>query len=73
MKTFSYYVTYHYEESGEVEALSLEEAREAIEDMAYVVGSHGYTVGWDYVNFHELTEISDDGEDDEVKDDASDS
>lgn len=66
MKTFRYYVTYHYEESGEVEALSLAEAQETIEDLAYVVGSGGYTVGWDYVKFHELEEIDDDGEDDDA-------
>ena len=61
MKTFSYYVTYHYEDSGEVEAMSLEDAQSEIENMAYVVGASGYSTGWDWVDVHQLDEINDDG------------
>lgn len=62
MKTFSYYVTYHYEDSGEVEATDYDSAVEQIEnDMAYVVGASGYSTGWDWVEVHQLDEINDDG------------
>lgn len=67
MKTFSYYVTYHYEDSGEVQAEDQNSALAQIEnDMAYVVSFNGYTVGWDYVKIHEFDEIDDDGEDDDA-------
>ena len=65
MKTFSYYVTYHLEDSGEVEASDYDEAREIIESQMYAVAPAGFSVGWDWVDFHELDEIADDGEDDE--------
>jgi hypothetical protein len=66
MKTFSFYATYHYEDSGEVEAESYEEAVEQIQsEMAYVVAPAGFSVGWDWVDIHECDEIDDDGEDDE--------
>ena len=67
MKTFSYYVTYQYEESGEVEATDYDAAVEQIEnDMAYVVAPEGYTIGWDWVKINELYEIADDGEDEDA-------
>jgi hypothetical protein len=65
MKTFSYYVTYHVEDSGEIEAESYEQAQELIEEQMYAVAPAGFSVGWDYVKFHELEEIDDDGEGDE--------
>jgi hypothetical protein len=69
MKTFSYSVTYHYEESGEIDAPSYEDAQSMIEELTYVVGEAGYSVPWDYVQFHELHEIDDDGEDAEEDED----
>lgn len=66
MKTFSYYVTYHVEDSGEIEAESYEDAQEIIEKQMYVASAnHGYSLGWDHVEFHDLEEIADDGEDDD--------
>jgi len=65
MKTFSYYVTYHVEDSGEVEASSYDEAQALIEEQMYAVSPSGFSVPWDYVKFNELHEIDDDGEDDE--------
>jgi hypothetical protein len=66
MKTFSYYVTYHLEDSGEIDAEDYEEAQRALEEQMYAVSqTGGYSIGWDYVEYHDLTEIADDGEDDE--------
>lgn len=64
MKTFTYSVTYYYEDSGEIEATSYEDAVSQIEELSYVVCDAGYTVPWDLVNIHECDEIDDDGEDD---------
>jgi hypothetical protein len=62
MKTFKYYVTYHYEDSGEVEAGDYNSALAQIENhMSYVVSSEGYSLSWDWVDVHELDEIDDDG------------
>ena len=65
MKVFSYSVTYHVEDSGTIDAMSYEDARSAIEEQMYAVSPGGFSVGWDWVDFHELDEIADDGEDDE--------
>ena len=63
MKTFSYSVTYHVEDAGEIYAESEEEAQATIEQQMYAVSQYGgYSIGWDYVDVHELYEIADDGE-----------
>lgn len=63
MKTFKYYVTYHYEDSGEVQAFDYDSARDEIENnMSYVVAPEGFRLGWDWVDIHDIEEIDDDGE-----------
>jgi len=66
VKTFEFSVTYHYEDSGQVEAESYEDAIAQIEnDMSYVCTSSGFADSWSWVKIDECYEIDDDGEDDE--------
>lgn len=66
MKTFEFSVTYHYEDSGQIEAESYEDAvRQIEEDMAYVCTPAGFSDSWSWVKIDECYEIDDDGEDDE--------
>jgi hypothetical protein len=66
MKTFEFSVTYHYEDSGTIEALTYEDAMDQIEnDMAYVCTAAGFSDSWSWVKIDECYEIADDGEDEE--------
>lgn len=64
MKTFEFSVTYHYEDSGTVEAESYEDAIAQIEsgDIAYPVTSGGFSDSWSWVKIDECYEIEDDGD-----------
>lgn len=64
MKTFTYSVTYHYEDAGEIQAESYSDAVAQIEESNYVVCESGFSVPWGWVDIHECDEIDDDGEDD---------
>lgn len=65
MKTFSFAATYHYEDTGEVEARSYDEARQMVEEnLAYVVTEAGFADSWGWVDIN-LNLESDDEEDDE--------
>lgn len=46
MKTFTYSVTYHYEDAGEIQAESYSDAVAQIEESNYVVCDAGYSVPW---------------------------
>lgn len=67
MKTFEFSVTYHYEDSGTIEAESYEDAIYQIEsgDVSYPVTSSGFADSWSWVKIDECYEIDDDGEDDD--------